>query len=134
MSLLVQLLPAALGSGPCPILFATETSKRSRWNDEPLLFFFLPSMSPFCFHFSTVIAKKTSLSPSLSLVHRPSSFPFPLFYSHPILCRERSLLRSIHNSSETQKERNGMRSQIKKAKKKKKWNAKRLFSLFAITV
>jgi len=56
---------------------------------------------------------------SLSLMQRASSFSLFFLYSHHILCRERLLLRSIHNSSETQKERNGMRWQIKKAKKKK---------------
>jgi hypothetical protein len=92
----------------CCSMFMTMPDTMCYWNKQKkqmkwrAALIFLSSMSPFCFHFSTVIEKKTSLS----LVHRASSFSFFL-YSHHILCRERLLLRSIHNSFETHK-KNGM--------------------------
>jgi len=64
-------------------------------------------------------SKKKTLSFSRASTVFVLFFLFFLLYSHHILCRQRSLLRSIHNSFETQKERNGMRWQIKRAKKKK---------------
>lgn len=77
--------------------------------------YFLSAMSPFCFHFSTVLAKKLSFS-------RAELVSVPFFFSLSILTTDRvenarSRVQSIIHLR--QQERNGMRSQIKKAKQKK---------------
>ncbi len=68
-------------------------------------------------------SKKKTLSFSRASTVFVLCFLFFLLYSHHILCRQRSLLRSIHNSFETKKERNALANKKKLRKKSGMQNA-----------